>query len=114
MQLFLGNCLSHRGEKFLPRAHMHGVAVHDYSVKIEDGASNHEKHLAIAVEKVQARTSALPGTSPAFLYPLRNPEFDTLPLSHFEPMIDRVFAHVIADYAPANGKASSQSGPNSN
>jgi hypothetical protein len=43
-----------------------------------------------------------------------DPEFDTLPLSHFESMIDRVFAHVIADYAPAAGKASSQSGPNSN
>ena len=42
-----------------------------------------------------------------------DPEFDTLPLSHFEPMIDRVFARVIADYAPATSRASSQAGPNS-
>ena len=41
-------------------------------------------------------------------------EFDTLPLSHFEPMIDRIFAQLMPESTREGSKASSQAGPNSN
>jgi hypothetical protein len=48
-QLFFGNCFSRRIKKLLPCPQMRGMAVYDHSIKIEDGSSKHENHLALGI-----------------------------------------------------------------
>src|SRR5215472_4057499 len=80
LQLFLRGGSSHRFEELLPCTFVDRVAIHNHSIKIEDGSSEHEiSTLILESERAPARLLERRDRFQAFQYQSENRRSYTLP-----------------------------------